>query len=881
MQDIASSRANSGPGLVFDPFAIGQDHTRHSESTSIIELEESGKIFCPLCLKEKSQKDLEKVDSAVFNVYVFNLFEALDQNSENSQLRKIALPLLDIILEKRPIYLDSDLRFHNILRTIHKVMKSDMFDCGEFHCIAKIFSNISGYYIDSNPLPLISVWKASENLLRQATKKLTPTSNGSQESIPISYSYFGSLALIIKTYLKLLRRFAADQVSDLIFPIYEGDTPIKHNRSYYIASQLDCLRFMSETLLPKCWPLLSTIDRPLEPEENFMAGEMFESLRECFESSVRLKNENFILEIIRLDCIQVAHSIISKNPCAELKAKIKSYLAKFVYHYVEEYFESDEHLKSYESHHDIVETNHRNAIARAQDRDKYQKTVFYLMVNAVASRQKSNYLIPQRVNRVLKLVKPDWLDIRNSVVFMRTYCYLAAKMAIKRSKYENVDNFIAQTWNNPEDLDVRENLTEIYCYDDTIFLWVHGDLEFQKTVSVETIKYIVERGAKKDNIEKSINLLMGVDCYKSLLRIYLRDEEDASRMIEKILLADQPNRTESQDHLTVVNKLSAILPALLHDAILDLNNRTDNMGNLPNIERLLTMNIAMLTKCKHFNIILDEQFIIDLFRLMERMYSDETHSFDYLLIIYNEFITLMIKTNNESLMKVIKYLNFNALGYMVHRLTNSTKVDELIESIAGLFVAYDNLDYPLANNLVRDLSPTSMSVYSWMMSRSENLQSLALRFAPKVLSRELKRSEKTCIMLGLAHMLYRSPYLIRSRANWEFITPIMKLESFRYNPLICHIAHLFPDTVQQEIIGPSEDSEVVSQSPMSFASSEDSVFEEEQISVTRILTQLNEEERPDSSYRIPDVLFVSRAVEDQHSSSFDMDDWIRRALNST
>lgn len=887
MQDIAEVRTDNKSGLFFDPFAIKSNHSKHSESTSIIELEESGRVFCPLCLEQIPTEDLEKIDPALFNLYVFNLFEALDQHGETIKVRKIALTVLDFLLKKKPIRLESDLKFHNLLRTIYKVMDSDMFDCVEFNFIAKIFSNISGYFIDSNPLPLISVWRASEKLLNQATKRLRSSTykKGCKESGSTPYILFGSLALIIKTYLKLLRRFAADQVSDMIFPISENDTLITHNRNYYITSQVDCLRFMTDTLIAECWPLLIVVDTLVEAEKNFMACEMFESLGECFESAIRINNQNFLETVQELDCIQFAHSVIvsHKNDGGDngikLITKIRSYLGKFVYHYIEKYFETDEHLRDFASNQNVVETNHRNAKEAAKNSDWCKRTVFYLMVNVVAARQQSKYFNPNRIKKVLQSIEPNNLDIRNSFVFMRVFCYLAAMIIEEKSEYEKVINFISQTW---RDSDARENLMKIYCFDDTILRWVYRDSEFQKLVTVDTIKYIVEQSAKRGYFERNIYLLIDINCYKHLLQVYLSNEETASMMIEQVLLTDQPGAMAYEvHHRAIVDMLSAILPALLHDAILDLDNQFYNIGGIPKIKRLLIMNVSMLSGCKHFNVILDEQFIIDLFRLIERMYGSETNDFDELLTIFNEFITLMIETNNEASMRVIKYLNFNAMGYMFHLLNNSPRKDNFIESIARIFVAYDHIDYPLANNLVNDLFPTAMSVVNWMMSQSKDLQFLALRFTPKVLKMELNRTTTACITSGLAHMLYKSPDLVRKKADCNSIVSIIKLESFKYNPLVRHIAHKLPETLRQEILGSQEYSEEISNSPMSFGSSENSIFEEEHISVSRILTRLNEQDRLDSSLRIPDTLFVSRAVEDQHLSSFDIDDWTRRALNST
>lgn len=880
-ENISNSRNSSTPRMIFDPFTIEPEHHEHSESTSIIELEESGKVFCPLCLEKKSPEDLEKIDPNLFNLYVFNLFEALDQHSENTQLRRIVLPLLDILLKKRSISLESDLEFHNLLRTLYKVMKSDQFNCNEFDYIAKIFSNISGYFIDLNPLPLVSVWKASENLLSQATKNLTSKNANSEEPEPIPSNLFGSLALIIKTYLMLLGRFTVDQVSDLIFPIYENDTVMKHNRSYYILSQLDCLRFMDSTLISECWPFLRETDRALEPQEKFMASEVFDSLKECFKSSIRLNNEKFLARTRELDSIYIGHLLISKNQDLGFRTTIRLYLREFVRHYIERYFGSDGALENLASHKEVVETNHKNAIVFSQDSTKYQRTIFYLMVNAVASKHNSKYFNPQRVKKVLKSIQPDNLDLRNSDVFMRTYCYVAAKVITKLSKYETINNFMTRTWDRLEILDDRASYTEVFCYDGTIFFWVYEEPGFQKLVTVETIKYLVEQSIKNGDVEKNINVLLGTDFYRPILQVYLRDEEPYP-IINKILQGDQSAGLKSRDHYSVVNKLSAILPALLHDAILDSNSQTEPSVDLHKTKKLIDANVAMLKGCNHFDILLDEQFIIDIFGLIERMYRDELESSEGLLIAFNEFIALIITTNNDELMKVIKYLNFNTLGYMFHRLNNSTKPDELVESIAQLLLAYDNLDYPLANNLVNDLFPIPLSVVRWMLSRCRGLQQLAIRFMLKTLGVEMSNSTKACITTGLAYMMFRNPNLFRPKLYRVTISVISNFECFKYNPLVHHILHKLPAPLQQEVSKPSQDSVQIIPSPnMSFDPSEDDIFEEELISVSRILTQLNEEDRLDSSCRIPDALFVSKAVEDQHSSCFDIDDWSRRANSST
>lgn len=881
------NQQSSQNNAVFDPFNITTSHNDHSQSTSIIRLEESGRVFCPLCLERTSLTDIDKVDIDVVEQYIANLFEALDQHSEMIVLRKIVLQILVKILLKKSINLKTDSSFHNILRIIFKIMQSPNFDLSDFSFIGKIYSLASSAVSNSTPLPLASLWKATESMLDYARDyfKQNMIENSSQLDVRL-FRFIGSLSLIVNTYLRILSKFAICQVSDLIFPLSEKDDPLIHNRNHYTKTQLYCIDFLSDCLIPLCWPFISNIERVLESDGKMMISGIFEALRECFLTSIRLENDKFLKLMERLDCIFVAHILIQRYADIEIRSQVRSFLKEYAKYYIDMYFGSDNEFRKFTELPDIVEVNHRNAIAFSTG-PRCSHTIFYILINCIASKQESEYLNFIRVRKVIKILEqPQTIGIDRSRVFIRAYSYLAASASERVNILHSVDRFLSQVWRK-----MRQNLTysefnEDFCFDQTVFTWAREHPEFIKIFSFKSINYIFNKAIKNGEVEKSyLNILTARDKrYKDILSLYFRDDETALTVLQELVKVDVENNPDASLglHERILSDLSDTIPALYHCAILEALNQTSNLSptdrTFKKSQRLLDMLILMLRHCKHFNLVFDDQYINDLFEFAEKIYCSTNQDYDDSIIQFNQLIILLIENDNPFLMKILKNLDYTLLGYMFHRLSNYQKDDLVVESIAQLLIMYDNIDYPLQNNISNRIREMVMDISDWMFSNNKNLHILSLKISQRALYTELSSSTRACIATSLIHMLVRHPKILSDRNCCNIFSSILDIEELKYNPLLNYILDIVPESTRREfnrrLIDSNSDRPI---SPVfSLSSTDSSELEREQISITSILNQLNEEDitnRSNNFHRIPNSLYVSRAVEDQHSILIETEDW--------
>lgn len=867
---------------VFDPFIIGPDHGTHAQSTSIIKLEECDRIFCPLCLEKNPTDGVEKASDELFNQYVANLFEALDQNSEKYQLRMIVIPTLTIMLEKRPIIIKSDHEFHNILRIIYKVMTSNQFNLNEFTKIVKICSIVSERYIEANPIPYLSIWKATEHMMEYVEKRFKGAVQSTEGSVTKIPDFFSSSTMIVKTYLEIMGRFAMKKVSDLIFPLYENDDPLKHNKVHYINTQIKCLRFMSDSILNRCWTDIVATQEPLNDQLTKMVEDLYVALNECLKAATRLDCQEFSRFLIKTDFLFGSHHLIRKNCDVNLKLKIRAFLKSYVFFYIESYFGSDQNFREFKQSVGIVETNYKNAISLSNS-PHYKKTIFYLLINCVAMKQNSKYFSKSKVIKVIKILDAEFMRLRESKVLIRVYSYLIAKNVPKLCIYDNVERFIIKVWRDMKKNNKYEEFDEEFCYDESVLHWAFEHPDFIKMVTINTIRYINERSVEKDTVERNLMMLMKNKHYKPIVVSYLRDDESAASIINEIVNYDNKSskdnaNTNEDEHEALIIHLSANILALFHDSLLRFNDN-GNYTNSMRVYRLINTIVIMLTKCNHFNLALDNQFMTDLFKFVEIIYTEQSDKYDEIIVLTNEFMTAIMLNNSPNLMKILKNLDFTALGYMYHRLADYTNGDQVAESIARLLTAYDNIDYPLRYNIAKNLSLMAKSVLNWTLSSNNDLHKLSLQVAKRIMQHDLSRSTKVYITTGILHMLITKPDILRNQIHLEAFLSLISMDELAYNPFLEQLMDVVSDDTKRSIEMRLSMERPRSPSPVpSFDSDESCNFEEETNTIENILAQLeNDELRPARANKIPSALYVSKNIQDQHTDQIDCEAWERRA----
>lgn len=887
---LSNHSHNSILSVIFDPFMIGPDHAKHIQSSSIVNLEESRKIFCPLCLESVSIKEIESLEEELFDQYVKNLFEALDQHSEKDKLRKIVVKMLEIILSRRTIIVKSESDFHNFLRIILKTMKSERFNNLEFASMARILSLVLAKF--AKPLPLVPIWRVMEYTINFGTAELDKLSQDYINTFNMELCrFFGSLSSLIQTYLHMLIRFGNDKISDAIFPIFQDDTPQTVGSKYYESSKRTCLRFMIKSLFPKCWKNLSNNEMELSDAEKIMAGELFGALSECHKTAVRLKDREYSTSLEKLDYLKISHSLIYKNTDKKLRQNLRNFLKDQVSYYVRHYFngdDADKHFEEYIESPDIVETNHKNAMIYSSDSQKYKRTLFYLLINCVALKQSSNYFVLARVKKVLKIADPAFMGVDKSSVLVRAYNFLAAHATSKVSSYEVVSVFTKQIWKKMLVAKNFDKFIEDFCFDENVFYWAYDHEDFIKLVRSKAIAKIFEI-SELNKVQALLRLLENTK-YRNLVRNYFSKEDNASGVIEDVIqydLLESPTIKEAGrlQHENQISELSALLLPLFNQSILDAINNY-RIQKLQVIRRIANILVVLMENCDHFEFMLNDQEIKDLFRLIEIMYKsiDEERA-DDTLIALNNFIAQLMKTNHPSLMRILNKLDYSILGYMFSRLADYTKEDYLSESIAHVLITYDNIDYPLVQDISRNLHPMALSVLNWMLSQNNDLHILSLMLAQKVLSTNISQSTKTCVTTGLIHMLVSNPQILDKKIHLDMFLSIVDRDEFKYNPLIKHVLVCIESksvkaAINQKLEAKDED-RPLSPTP-SFESDDSSNFGEEQrMTITQILDQLHDEENQTTD-NVPDNLYISNEHISYHRGEpVDVGEWEETALEAS
>lgn len=872
-------------GPVFDPFVVGEDHKSHYTSTNIIKLEDSGKVFCPLCLEKTYAEGIGKIDDQTYHSYVGHLFEALDQHGERLQLRRILIPILEIILTKRSFLVKRDDDFHDLLRVIYKIMKSDKFNLEEFSSLTRILSGLSIRSVQ--PIPLKSAWKAWESVLNYGEKELANFSIDQRDEVPEEITkFYSGLAIIVKTYLSLVNRCTVDQCSDIVFPLYINDTPETLSRKYYIDSQKRCLQFISNKLTPSCSYHLSTLNK-LTGKELSMVSDVYGAIHECFTTAIRINDKDFLQWLIKMDLITRIHSLFYRNPEMGYRYNINNYLKCFVLYHIEQEYGFDPIIRELNALEGITQTFARLAALAGADEQKHNEAIFYILVNCIAAKHRATYFVASRVRTVISQENEAMTKLRSKIsqsrVIMRAYAYLLATVFNRPTGSNITKKFIRQIWrgmrNNSDSLSFRE----IFCFEGRVFNWAHDHPDFIEMVDLDTIDYLVKKSCEKNELDQCLrNLLKGP--FKNLVCSYIKNE--CGIMFQKFI---QMNNNETNRDL--IEEFSGLLPALLQDAFLSFFNLEDQgKQKYAEITNLISTINIMLRNCGLFNPSFDEQFIADLSRLMEDLYLIESPSEieKLTLVATHEFILCIIITNNPCLMLLLQCLNFTLLGHMYTKLEQLNANDPVVESIANVLIAYDNLDYPLEHQIEKSLYLVNKTL-DWMTSNNESLNILSFKLIERVFmpqgvvcpEEEISQKMKDCLTTSLLNLLIVNPHIVQRHT--KFLRDMFNYGELKYHPFWEPLMDKVPSLrICLELH--SSQAEQAPQSPdLSFESTDTGIFEEEQICVSRILDQLHEEDafKADSSIHVPKCIYLSRAIETQQSSPCSTQDWERRAYEAT
>lgn len=873
--------------LHFNPFTIGPDHNAHSTSTQIIKLEESNQVFCPLCLSSDI-KQIERIRDDLFERYVRGLFEALDQHGEKKYVRDIVLSILEIILSRRDICIRSDHDFHNLLRIIHKILNSEKFRLNEFPAVTQMFSAITRKFTSDDPIPLVSVSKATQVIIDCAGKQLGKCLDDSSATLRSDVmKLLRSVYITIRAYLELLGRFAIYRSSDLIFPLCETDDPQMHSRDYHRNNQIQCLEFAYIRLFPPTINHLKSVDRLDKHETSLVLG-LFQTLRECFLSAVRVEHSGFIQYVIKEDCLLLAHTHSYKCTDVELRTAIKSFLKAFVVHYIETKFETDDAFRAFIAKPDIVETNHKNAIAYSGDSLKSDRTIFYIMVNYVANEHKSEYYNQDRLRKVISDVDPSLFYSSKSSVVIKVYLQTASLVLRKVSALASIEKFFRRLWTEIKDGTIDNNIEEEFCSSEKTFLWVYQHPTFKRLITWRSIKRLVEIGFSQISITHNLLRLLNDDFYKGHVIGYLENDESSVKLIGRFTATIEGCNFHVGDryHKPLMTKLGAVIPAILYGAIEKLLKNLDDSATLVKTERLTNMIFLWINHCRQLDLLLDHDFITTWFKLMDRISIRQTRGdkkFEELIIIFIELICTLMEINHSQSLKILGCLNYTCLGLMYTWLTGYTMGDKLGEKVAHLIMTYDELDYPLEHDAVEGLLEMNPNILNWMLSNNRDLHALSIRCARKTFKNQKSRTTRAVVATGLINMVAQNPDILRIKELAEAMKALATEEEILYHPMLSRVRCNIPDDL---VAGLEEHLETqVSPSPsppLSFVSDESDIFEEENISVMRILTQLQNEETPeiDNSCSIPESLFISKSLVDRHVNSVDTGDWERLASES-
>lgn len=890
-EENSSRRSTPVPSFIIDPFSIGPDHVEHYTSARIIKIESLGKVFCPTCLARASD-DVLRIEDESYDSYISGLFMILDEHFEKEQVRKIIIRTLHIFMVKRTPRVKTDSEFHNLLRLIYLVMKSDTFTWQELSPLSRIFAKITTKFIETNPIPLKSVWKIIKcifNLVRMRLNDIDTKNTVDEDSA----EFLSCVPISISAYLSVLGRFTFGQISDLIFPLYLNDTAETHNQQYYRDSQQECLRVTRCLIVPKCWDIMAVARHANDHELNLLC-ELFNCLSHCLVSAVRIKDEKFLMFLKNSDFLAISHSLIFRYGKSSLEKPVKNLVREYVLHFVEDYLGSDAHIELMKRLDDIVETNHRRALDASKDETERRRTVFYFLANYVAKTQDSKYFKIARVRKLVQSTQPIKLDILDSIVIMRAHSSLLPAVLIDslgiESEEENklILQSIKEVWRLLRKENKFELFREIYCFDSEVFLWAYKLSGFRRLFNVDCLEFILRNCLQQDKTVEVFECLLAELYYQEQLQLYLTESDEFIAMLKKLVEITPCGSQHSSghkinQHVSIIRSLSTLMSSLFYRSLLEYINGQYEKSYLERVIRVVNSINYLMTVCEHFDFeVPDERFIDDLFIALERLYKEPVEVDSTLIIPFNELLTLLISHRHQYMMKVLLKLEFGVLGLMYERIADYTKGDHLAESIARLLVTYDEIDYPVRYSIENSLIMMTHSTFNWMLSENAELHLLAMKLAHRALRTESSHSRRACIATGFLHMLITNPHIMDNQL--ELVRSIMCVDEIIYNPLIPKVMPILTAETRREL---EEHLGLVSErcvSPaLSFSSSTDSNILEDPDVVSDIISKLYEAEphRDQTSSRVPNFLYVSQCIDDNESAPMDMDSWAQRAYETT
>lgn len=881
----SSQAVSPAPEMLFDPFVARGDHIEHSNSTCIIHLESSDKIFCPLCLEKTSSEDISRIEYKAYHQYIKNLFDALDQHGEKEQLRRIVLTILEIIIKMRAFEIESDYEYHDTLKVINKIMRSDKFNYGEFSSLVTILAGIS---IDSiKPSPLRQAWRIWESLLDYGGKTVRKfDSNEFQGRLSEQDAkFYCSLATIIRTYMKLVNDNAADHVSDVVFALYSKDTVATLSRKYYVESQIKCIKFASDWMVPHSILRRSTKNQ-LGFSESMIVEPVFEAFQECFTAARRLKYNEFNRWLIDMDYIARIHSLNFAHKDADLglyKTNYNKFLKSFVLYHIDQEYGPDPKLQEdFMVNEDIVRTLASHA-TRIGGEVGHKRAIFYIMLNCVAIKQNSAYFNKSRVRIALTKIISD-SDVIQSILsrsrtLMRVFLFVLATVSARKDRFNSTIKFAEDIWSKSPVGASWSSIEEVYCFEEEVFVLAQRNFtKFESRLNSRMFKYLFAKAHERNKLDSCLRRCLSSELMKYHLYRYLKDEDVdfLSDFIKFQLSANQD----------LVQSFGGLLPALLHESILTYINNQRRDISYNQIIHLTSIINLMFSECNQFNPTFDSLFVMDLSKVTEGLFSTRKPSETQrnTLVAALEFIASLLRANNACTMKLLQYMDFTLLGYMYSRLDSYKISDRVVEAVAGVLVAYDDLDYPLLHRIEDSFYPVLKNAPSWMLSKSHHLQNLSIKLMRKVfLQRQmdpvglnLDAGTKACLTTSLIHMLFSQPDF--AQRNSDLLRPIFDNEVLKYHPLCKPLYQIVPN-LKRDLNDDNQDGRL-SISELSFGSDEDDVFREEQTSVVKILDKLHDEEpfKVSNLYHIPKCTYLSKAISnEQEPGPYIPKEWEDRA----
>lgn len=878
----------------FDPFRINSDHVNHSQSSNLIRLEASGRLLCCDCLARNPHEQLESIDYDVFESYVRSLFDLLQEHNENKIVRKVALPVMEIMLKKRTLIVRSDHDFHNILKVMEKVITHKYFNRYEFIQVVRIFSRLCSGFKNTAMMPLLSVWQFVEKMIEFADQHLGQMPDHQELTMDLML-LFETLSKLVHSYLRLINLFALDKFSDLIFPLNKCDTVMTHNRSKYHESQLRCLDFVRESLLVTCWTILKVNPehKHLHIQDKNLVTDFFIVLKESFITAIRMKNEEFLKAIKKIDFIYFGHQYINRTNEMDVRNSLKDFLTTYVMEFIEREYGRDQSFDKMFLNSAgppvRIETNYKNAIINSRDEKKSLKTSLYLMVNLVAMKLKSKYFTPWRVLRVLKSMDPSSMKINKSKTLMKIILTITSSLVVNLDELETTNLFIESVFRQYHDRSDNTSISELIAFNENIFFWCLQTPSVRPCINENTVAYFLEKFVDDNDLNEVLAKFLDCSDHSLMFDRYL-DKVDSSVCIIRRLIKREtmtPNIYSDVDgnltyHKRVTDHLSYILPTLLHQSILELNHDVLTKTSSEKINKFIVMTTLMIKACQHFDMIVDDTFIDDLFQMYQRLCrATDSERLDETIILLNDLVASIISNDSPYLFKFLKCLDYYTLGYLIYFLSQYKLGDELGESVASLLVKYDDLDYPLAQDICKNLYPNADHSFYWFLSNNIDMNILSIKLAQRVMLTDTNDTTKACISTGLLHVLFKRPEILQSKRHLQIIKKLIINDEFIYNPLLVNILDDLPDVVRKEISYKAQESDPGANSA-SFSESESS-SEDEGPSILNILTNLDEDGDDDHN-RIPSSIMITNSVpRDAPLYGVDTDEWERRAyeINKT